>query len=102
MSSLTTEAVSLVQKKPCYLLPHSPSRGSLWKPLGRFLRAPPPLRRVRQVRSVLRRDKQSMALMTAASFFWVLSSSAIERACEFSQRTLGTDIRMRLSNYLLR
>ena len=32
---------------------------------------------------------------------WVCASAGIERACEFSQRSLGTDIRMRLSRHLL-
>ena len=72
--------------------------------LVRSSHTPRDLERLLSRASCLPRRRPSCAALPGVgdhSALWVFCASGIERAVEFSQRTLGTDIRMRISGHLL-
>ena len=54
------------------------------------------------VGTLLQNDRTGFLRYVAYGFFWILGSSAFDRCCEWSQRNLGTDIRMAVSRSLLK
>ena len=54
------------------------------------------------VGTLLQNDRAGFLRYVAYGFFWILGSSAFDRCCEWSQRNLGTDIRMAVSRSLLK
>jgi ABC-type uncharacterized transport system fused permease/ATPase subunit len=53
------------------------------------------------VSNMLQRSQSGFLAYCGLGALWVCAGAGIERACEFAQRTIGTDLRMSISHHLL-